>query len=1455
MRHAIIVASSYNESSQLAALPSALAEAHSIAARIGAQDTGIQVHSLVADRDLPERMDELLWTLDPQPEAIIVYFGGYAAWIGNHAPALVLNAPRLRAYSLSRLCTALERRAPRSLLVLDVRLVVDSDRTPAEGAEAICDLLDEAPSVEAIVVAHRAGATTVAGSPFTQLFLGSWEWLAAVRGSVGATSRELYQLVQVGERMIEGIVTARYSVGGGEVLLLPPIASSAPPSPPNASSELDAVDSLPPPRTRPVPSEEPRAEPDRIVPIPVVATGQYAATPPAPLAAPLPDYDDEGRVEDTNTEPVPPTDTDTPRVPAAARKTDPGLAPELASPDVSAGPAATTHEPDAVTEVGLAPPELLELIRSPRVTLTDEDFEAVLAHERGLSFTFEGDASAVLAEMSAEPTGTEAAGEQPRLDATPETGHPPEPPGATSARPETTVPKEAARTRPPPIDDEPSIIIADEASLVVDPAPEAPSREACAPSSRPRPRPVEDEPSIVISEPPPTADPQARPPGPQPRSAFSRPLPPVDPDESSVVATNPRPPTPVPQTPVPPSPLPRPVAEPEPSVVLSDHPPPVAAATPAPPPSPEPVTEHEPSVVLSDHPPPVDLATPAPPPSPEPVTEHEPSVVLSDHPPPTSTAPLPRSSFSRPLPPVGEDEPSIIIADQLPGETNEQPRTIAAEAPTPDAEDRPREPVAPALAQPPVEEAEAAKVADRPPPPETTGSDRPEPGPPSGRDTPEPARAATSEAGIAKDEAGADAAEPSIAEESPPPVLVGPAPTIEVESPIVIGEEEPAPAPSRLPPPAEELTVQEHVTRARSLALGSRFDEALLAVSRAIKLAGDDEDVVADLHGEAAGIARQRGDVGRAVAHYEEVLSRRPIDKDALFWATEILCERGEFARAAHLHELCLAALDSPADQEGELDTLASLWIDRAHDMAKGRTAIEALIALRGDELPLLERLATVLDGLGEYEESIRVRRRLAYKLAEDPERRARVLIGAARVAHDRLQKVEFAVDLAEQALRADPGAIDALEFVAAVLIERRDWPLLARSFEAVLEKLPDGPTARDLARRLGALCRDELNDPRRAARALERAAAIEPNDPELRLELVTLLELCGDSPRALHHCRAAVRANPRDPHAHHRAHELARRVGAHDLAWNAAHALDFLGEADINASLHAETHRPKGLLNVSSTVTEAHWEEGVFSPDRDAAIIAILRLVQRTAIAHRLDQLARARQLPTLDPSLRIDPEASTTTLARSFLWTSRLLSIPQPALYVHPTLEVGLLAPPAKEPSSVVNRALGSGLELPELAFLWGRHLTIFRPEYHLLVFFPTIELLTHLVTAAFAATDWTPRSANFFDAETADLARHIHEELDDTERAALAAAMEQIQLADAPNRMLGWARNVELTAARAGLVACGDVSVAAALTERFPVGGHTSAFEEVSALLAYTASDEYTTLRLHLGITVRS
>src|SRR5262249_6868990 len=141
--------------------------------------------------------------------------------------------------------------------------------------------------------------------------------------------------------------------------------------------------------------------------------------------------------------------------------------------------------------------------------------------------------------------------------------------------------------------------------------------------------------------------------------------------------------------------------------------------------------------------------------------------------------------------------------------------------------------------------------------------------------------------------------------------------------------------------------------------------------------------------------------------------------------------------------------------------------------------------------------------------------------------------------------------------------------------------------------------------------------------------------------------------------------------------------------AWNAAGALVALGGADDRAQEIYERFRDAGLPRVERGLTHADWTSGLLIADRDAEISDLLAVAEGVAVRARLEQLRRARTLSTPPESARHDPEKSTAMLARSLLWTSKLLGIDAPALYVVDEVDRHMATVPAPTRTSVVSRS----------------------------------------------------------------------------------------------------------------------------------------------------------------------
>ena len=311
-------------------------------------------------------------------------------------------------------------------------------------------------------------------------------------------------------------------------------------------------------------------------------------------------------------------------------------------------------------------------------------------------------------------------------------------------------------------------------------------------------------------------------------------------------------------------------------------------------------------------------------------------------------------------------------------------------------------------------------------------------------------------------------------------------------------------------------------------------------------------------------------------------------------------------------------------------------------------------------------------------------------------------------------------------------------------------------------------------------------------------------------------------------------------------------KKGDADAAYRAALCLDALGEADINESLLVSTHRPEGLQAVRGTLSYADWNERLCVGVAQAQVTALLRTIAPALARVGFQQVRRLRRDQALPEEARQELEKSTTTLAKTLHWASRLLCVPVSELYVLPELAGSLgLTPGAERPLVTCARSLGSGFSLPELVFLWARELSFARPEEAALCYFPSAAELSQLILAALAVGGATSMRA--IDGDAKRIASALKREVRGAALDALAAAAAHIEPQEASLRAREFMRASELVAGRVALVASGNLELGLALSERFPRGQVTQAAERRADLLRFTVSQELGQIRATLGVAV--
>lgn len=569
-------------------------------------------------------------------------------------------------------------------------------------------------------------------------------------------------------------------------------------------------------------------------------------------------------------------------------------------------------------------------------------------------------------------------------------------------------------------------------------------------------------------------------------------------------------------------------------------------------------------------------------------------------------------------------------------------------------------------------------------------------------------------------------------------------------------------------------------------------------------------------------------------AHALEQLRREPFEE-----MVNLLESKGRYEEVTTLCRERLNHVYEDEETVALLDKLVTVWIERRNDPAEALKTLEERLAFRADRAGL-QRLVKLHDRLGDHDGAVAALEELAATI-EEPGERVDVLIDAAHQADVVLGDLQRAVRLAKKAFAADPSSSVAFDLAVSGLRSLGDQEGLADLYELALEHEPIEDVAVRLINDLMAVCREHLKDPIRIARAARRAMRLAPRRVDLRITLAEAYESRGLLDDALDQVRAAMTLAPTSPNAYRVARRLMDAAGNTDGAFAAASITRWLDPSDAEAVQYVDAHGSPGLLVAERTLSDEDWE--LLTAEMHSSLLIALDAIYDAA--RTLLLRGRGRKPVTLDPALRHPPE-STATLARTVHWAGQLLRVPMPAVYIMPELEEPLSIPQTEEPSLLLGRSLATGHSLPELAFLTGRHLALFRREFYLLGLYGNARDLAEplryglLMAANLPVPDDADRAT----------AKAFQRLLTDQDLEQLREAVDLLEL-DLEALLEEWTAAVLRTATRAGVLACGHPHVVGEILERYPLYGPLDLKDQQETIALFSMSDQYTELRRRLGV----
>ncbi len=622
----------------------------------------------------------------------------------------------------------------------------------------------------------------------------------------------------------------------------------------------------------------------------------------------------------------------------------------------------------------------------------------------------------------------------------------------------------------------------------------------------------------------------------------------------------------------------------------------------------------------------------------------------------------------------------------------------------------------------------------------------------------------------------------------------------------------------------------------------------------------DDVEGRADVYYKLGCIKREQGQPKQAINNFEKALGVLSNHLPTLEALVAIYTELKDWKQVvAYRRNILDDVVDGP-ERFRMLVEIGDIWADNDKNPKKALEAYEEARDVEPSDLPLLNKLLTLYPQVENWASMIDTLQAMS-EMEKDPARKSKFVFTMAQLYRDKEQNLERAVELFNDSLDLNPTFLEAFERINKTLTGQKDWKQLERSFRKMLRRLSSAKIQNtdlewNLWHGLGLIYRDRLQDISSAVECFKMSVRQKPDDPVERQILAELFEVSDQVEAAMGEHWHVLEKDPMRVEPYRNLYRLALKLHDYDRAWTLCAALSFLGKADEDERRFFDDYRPRSMVQVKSRLDNEMWVKSLFHREENVYIGKIFEMVTPAAIVAKTQMLARAKQLPVLDPRYKQDPANSTVTFAKTFGWAAQVLGVPQPDLYVRNDVAGALVAVPSAPPASVAGQTVLTGFSPQELTFIIGKHLSNYRGEHYIKSLFPTLAELKVVLFAAIkiilADFNVPPDMAQAVNSAAMEFAKGMRP----IERDSLRIVVQKFVDDGARADLKRWMQTVEVTAARAGLLLCGDLDIAKKIIAAEPqLPGDLTPPEKMKELLIFSVSDHYLKLRKSLGINVES
>jgi golgin subfamily B member 1 len=626
-----------------------------------------------------------------------------------------------------------------------------------------------------------------------------------------------------------------------------------------------------------------------------------------------------------------------------------------------------------------------------------------------------------------------------------------------------------------------------------------------------------------------------------------------------------------------------------------------------------------------------------------------------------------------------------------------------------------------------------------------------------------------------------------------------------------------------------------------------------------------DSDIVEIFH-RIGQIKLRTAERAKAINMFEKALEIQPGHQATLQALVDIYTQTGDWDAVIRQKRALLAHTEDVDQKVAVQQQIIDIYRSKLQNPQKAIAAYLEALEFKPNDHKLLHDVLDLFTETKQWKKAVEILMRLAEM--ESGKLRAKYLEAAGNITNYELHAADEAIELYNRALDEDPGNLKTFERIDKILTAKKDWKNQERAYRRMIKRLgQDVPpehrqTQVALWHALGEIYRSRLKNIQAAVQAFEVCVTLEPDTLTRRQILAELYQTLG--PEAYEKAIAEYRAiiSKTDDFNLMAVHlktlrRLYGELGKYDRAWCVASILSFLRKADAEEQHFFEQYKPKTFARAKARLTEELWQKNIYHSDEDRFISHVLAAVSQPVAAIR----SQEHKNWGLNRKNRRDPSTDQLLFSKVFNYVSQVLGVPPPELYLRPESAGELDMANARDraqlvPSFVVGSALLQGRPEKDLAYVIGKKLTLMRPDHfvrwpHVV---PTVgELKVVFLSALKLVQPNVPIKPEYQQA-VAQYLELLQKTVPPQLLEQLAVVVQRFLATQAEADLHRWSNAVDYTATRAGYLMCGDLDVAARMAQAEPVAvGSVEPKDKIKDLIQWTVSEEYFTLREHLGLTI--